>query len=474
MRIGSKTRKCCCVENSGYCFEIFPCDTSTKCPENVYLSEAALDWVLKQTDSPPYVILFNEYCCLQVTSSTSDISNRYNISDVTNVIYSETENQGGTPIQLYPRADGCEDCAQPTGACCVPTRGGGFLCVEDRTFDECMATGSGAKWIGAGTDCTPNPCPTEDGCQNFKGVCRDESNQVSICGDPETVSGCASTYSMTVSFPEAVLKSQSGFQCGCIGCECDCCDNDGYCTTNGTLGARSHTTTLTFDSVSGKWKSSEKVFGGYLNQIVPFANVNNCESCTTCCQCEPFNFGCPVCSAVKLLSWFYEVEVTQIMNQTNFPCGGGGVIPFDCCTPAPCAVWRVAITEYIKRTDCIDGIDVDTCLPCDEPDPNLQTCESDSSTSTSCSFVGGGTHNWYIRQNGCGCPAGLTQSDAHWNPFDPATVPPAGEVPTFGVGGYRYFEHCTKCGCDNWMKIINPTHFTRASTYLDNIGFNIS
>jgi len=473
MKIGSKSRRCCCVENSGYCFKVESCEGSTKCPDNVYLSEAALDWVLKQPDSPPYVILFNEYCCLEVTSSTDDISNRYNIADVSGVIiYSDTENQGGTPIQLYPRADDCEVCEQETGACCVSGRGG-FSCIPNKTFDECMAYGASSKWIGGGTDCSPNPCSTDDGCQDSKGVCRDESGEVSICGDPETVSGCASTYSMEVSFPDAVLKSQSGFQCGCIGCDCDCCDNDGFCTTNGTLGGRSHTTTLTFDVVSGKWKSSEKVFGGYLNQVVPYATCNNCPDCSDC-DCSPCNFGCPECNAIKLLSWYYTVEVSQIMNQTNFPCGGGGVIPFDCCTPAPCAVWRVAITEYIKRTDCIDGINCGSCSECEDPDATSQTCESDSSTLTSCVFVGGGTHNWYIRQDGCGCPAGLTQSNAHWNPFDPATVPPTDANPTSGVGGFRYYEHCTKCGCDNWMKIINPTHFTPASDYLDNIGFLIS
>ena len=464
MTIGSKSRKCCCVENSGYCYKVEPCEDSTKCPDDVYLSEAALDWVLKQPNSPPYIILFNEYCCLEVTYATDDISHRYNIADVSGVIiYSITENQAGTPIQVYARADDCEVCEQETGACCVVS-GRGTSCFANKTFDECMAYGADSKWIGAGTTCVPiNPCPTEDGCQNYKGVCRDESGQVSICGDPQTVSGCASTYSITVSFPDAVLKSTSGY-----------IDN-GYCTTNGTLSGRSHTTTLTFDAVSGKWKSNEKVFGGYLNQIVPYASCNSCPNENPCsdCECVPCNFGCPVCEAWKLLSWYYTVEVSQIVNQTNFPCAGHGVIPYDCCTPEPCAVWRVAITEHIKRTTCIDGTKCGSCTTCTSPSESSQVCENDSSTNTYCGTVGGGTHNWYIRQDDCGCPYGLNQSNAHWNPFDPATVPPLSQDPSHGLGGYRYFEYNNPCGSDNWMRIVNPHHITPASGYLDNIGFSI-
>ena len=159
------------------------------------------------------------------------------------------------------------------------------------------------------------------------------------------------------------------------------------------------------------------------------------------------------------------------MNQTNFPCGGGGGIPFDCCTPAPCSVWEVSITEYVLLTNCINGFKCPSCVPCQNPSGS-GVCENNPGENLSCIGVGGGTYNFFIRQSDCGCPSGLSSGNAHWNPFDPATVPPTDQNPTHGVGGYRYYQRCEKCGCKHWM--FWGAHLADASEYVDNIGFSIS
>ena len=70
----------------------------------------------------------------------------------------------------------------PTGACCTS---GGF-CTENQTEAECEA--AGGVWQGAGTDCSPNPCPTEtQACCLPDGTCSDRltASCLGIGGTPQ-------------------------------------------------------------------------------------------------------------------------------------------------------------------------------------------------------------------------------------------------------------------------------------------------
>ena len=100
----------------------------------------------------------------------------------------------------------------PTGACCTS---GGF-CTENQTESECEA--AGGVWQGQGTDCSPNPCPTEtQACCYPDGTCIDRLS-----------ASCLATGG-----------TPQGAGTNCAGVNCPqptgaCCASDGTCTPDQT------------------------------------------------------------------------------------------------------------------------------------------------------------------------------------------------------------------------------------------------
>ena len=107
------SKKCCCEKK--FCYLLSECEESECQTDGVYVSQAALDYMLNVLFyEPPYgfpiVIQFHDGCCLYADASTDDT--QYLITDIVDaggiIIYAKGENPLPTTIEDYEHIEECE------------------------------------------------------------------------------------------------------------------------------------------------------------------------------------------------------------------------------------------------------------------------------------------------------------------------------------------------------------------------------
>ena len=438
----SMTSKCCCDCDDVY--QLDECPTSTGCPtDGVFVSCAALEWLHEQSPNSVYVICYSNHCCLWF-DYLATIKNVFLAADVIAdggvIIYSKTEDQIGIPIQDYPECV-CNDCIVESGACCYVVEGSDVCTLE--TQADCEAI-TGGKYFGDGTCCQGDAgCEPEDevectdpdppDCELYAGLCINKNDKVTRCGSNGNASGCSSTYAFDFLFPTLTLYTGTSGAGAFALCPPNTCpDNDGgTCCTSDLSGSNAFATITKTAQDQETWSSGTSwVVGGDLD-----GNWHASASClNSMCENQTCNFcdhpvyqpcfdaisewDCPCCSATK----FEKFRFTVIITETSVPPSNSHGI--DECSP-PCNLWTIDLTLSIGTNGCLGDFSCGDC-PSDCANNPDDIC-----------YTSGTSMRWKVRKPDCGCPAGLSSSDAHFST-------------TLDADSQE--ERCFHaCGCERWV-----------------------
>jgi len=414
---------CCCVQNCTTCYPLTICDGSENCPDSVYVSCAAAEWLDKQ--GAGYTFSYNPQCCLTWGGATGDAE----CDDVSIIIYSDIEGRLGKSIQSFDQAD-CSDCEEDPnfqGACCYQNRQGDWLCATV-TQSACLSFYNNGIYQGDGTcclnplgqcnadnpnsvDCEGEPEPPE--CDKFAGLCMIAKNElVTRCGDPAgTAPDCADEYLFRLNFPPVTLYSGEGGgfnPCGstqCINAGANgwvCCQDNLDSFTQNCEISKSPTSTL--ERWSGE--SEDKTLGDVWKVGTSACFTHDCPSnCTRCNQAVctgHFPYVCPCCSGSRYVNFYFEAEIeeTSITGIFTEPLEDNQCIVTE---TEGCSVWTVKIKIKIRTNSCLTVSD--QCGECPQcwGQGGMDDCTTHLPEMT-----------WIVRVDKCACPDEVSSNDAHY------------------------------------------------------------
>ena len=462
-------RRCCCLNQCEQFYQLSECNDND-CPEDgVFVSCAALNW-LQSLGQSTYIICFSELCCLRYREGVTELAVFDELPTDGFPIYSETEGESGTTIQEYKQCV-CSDCDVLEGACCYTFRGNRYC--EELNKADCYSdhAGQDPEYWGDGTccevpsgDCTSdNPdsrqCadPDNEDCRLYVGVCYDTDGDETVCGDNGNASGCDSTVSIVIGFPQLGTYSGSG-GAGSQACPApphnDCeelAGDSNHCCIDNIQASTAQCELEKRVATLERWESDGIVQGSALDQ--QWHKISTClgtqcethddpKECNFCdhpvyapCADGIVDWSCPCCGAVRHMDFLYSASVQSI----------GGCVP-------PCNTFQVDIHYYLGINSCLGGIDCSTnggC--CFDPDnePNV--------------ICHGHTYGmrYHVTRPDCGCPVGLTSGDAHY----------VREISEGGVVQSDQTRCNQGCGCDNW---IGTFWRVRVSEIIEGLTWTIS
>jgi hypothetical protein len=373
------------------------------------------------------------------------------------LIYSETEGQVGTPIQGYVECV-CSDCDLLEGACCYTFRGARYCEVTDK--GDCYSShagqdpeywGNGTCCQQAGTDCdSDNPdsilCTDPDNadCLLYTGLCYDQNGIETTCGENGNASGCASTYTIAIGFPELTTYSGMGGNNGSICPPTDCVAAAGdntFCCIDSLEGQTAHTVLTKTAQNEETWESDGYVDGGTLGgewHKEAGGLASCCDSNSGACQtCNPTigggqyapcingidDWDCPCCAANKYMAFQYSAWISNVSTHGN-PSHSGYCVP-------PCNTYAIDIRYAIGVNGCFGDTDCGAC-------PNDCVSDPDGICYYTSYWV-----RYFVARPLCGCPAGLSSGDAN-------------QVYVLnGSGQVDDLDRCYHgCGCDKWTTLF--------------------